>query len=103
MKKSERQFKKFLVVLHFLAFIHYAFALYYDLKYIEIPAHRIPKENMSFGGKFKYLTFINVVIMKYIKFKFSVKLRRILIEALERLKFRGTILWRFYLNKYFKS
>lgn len=68
MKKSERTFKKFLFVLHFVAFTNYVFAFYYDMMYVDFPAHKIPAKSTKFGGKFKYLTVINVVM----KFKFNV-------------------------------
>jgi hypothetical protein len=61
MKKIERKFKKFLFLLHFVALVNYVYAFYYDFMFIDFPAH---KNVTKFGGKFKYLTVINLVIMR---------------------------------------
>lgn len=64
MKKSERKFVKFLFMFHIVALIHYVYAFYYDMMFIDFPAHKLPTKSTKFGGKFKYLTVINVVMTK---------------------------------------
>lgn len=43
-----------------MALVNYVFAFYYDMMFIEFPAH---KNVTDFGGKFKYLTVINLVMI----------------------------------------
>lgn len=45
-------------LMHFIAFIQYSYAIYYDYSFVHLP---VPDPKRSFGGKFKFLTFINAV------------------------------------------
>lgn len=47
---------------HFIAVVQYVYAIYYDVKYVHFPATVNPEiKRTSFGGKFKYLTFLDAV------------------------------------------
>lgn len=51
-------YKALRILVHLTAAVQFAYGIYYDLNYVEFPeAMRHP-----FGGKFKYLTFLDAVI-----------------------------------------
>lgn len=64
-KKEPQKFKNHLVLLHFIAAAHYVYAFYFDMVYVHFPADLYPEKHTPFGGKFKYLTVLNVVIFKF--------------------------------------
>lgn len=53
-------YKALRILVHLTAAVQFSYGIYYDYTYVKFPES---KSNMhsSFGGKFKYLTFINVV------------------------------------------
>lgn len=48
------------LLFHIVAAAMFGYAIYYDFLYVVAPSH-IRRTTSSFGGKFKYLTFIDVV------------------------------------------
>lgn len=51
-------------LLHFTAAVQFTYGIYYDYKFVEFPAQTDPNSKLiyhPFGGKFKYLTFLNAV------------------------------------------
>lgn len=56
-------------ILHLIGFLHFSFGTYYNIAYVHIPEelfyieHNVKYQNMTtdFGGKFQYLTIINLV------------------------------------------
>lgn len=54
-------------LMHFVGAAHYWYAIYYDLAFVKFPVtHVAYNPNWSVGGKFKYLTFLNAVIFRFI-------------------------------------
>lgn len=47
-------------VFHLLGAIQFGFGVYYDFVYVNVP-QSVLFTHVKFGGKFKYLTFINAV------------------------------------------
>lgn len=47
-------------VFHLLGAIQFAFGVYYDYVYVNVP-QSVLHTHVKFGGKFKYLTFIDAV------------------------------------------
>ena len=68
-KNSEARNQKIMVALikffHLIAAIQFCFAVYYDFLIVNVPAKALPTNRAKFGGKFKYLTFIDGVIIKW--------------------------------------
>lgn len=65
-KKIEvKKFSIFLVILHLIGFINYIYAFYYDMAHVKFPANFFPDKHTDFGGKFKYLTVLNLVIFVF--------------------------------------
>ena len=57
-------FKQILIILfHILAILHYSYAIFYD--YVFVFPEEIKIRQMSFGGKFIYLTFWDTVSKIY--------------------------------------
>lgn len=58
---------KLVKLFHIIAFIQYVFSIYYDLMYvhphIQTASHKFKRT--PYGGKFKYLTFWNIVSKNY--------------------------------------
>ncbi|XP_015601866.1 androgen-induced gene 1 protein isoform X2 [Cephus cinctus] len=50
-----------LYAFHVIAFLQFAFAVYYDYTYIVIP-RSVAKMHSAYGGKFKFLTFLDAII-----------------------------------------
>lgn len=44
-------------LMHFIAVVQYFYAIYYDFVYVNVPS----KNKSKFGGKFKYLTYLDAV------------------------------------------
>lgn len=59
--KKEQELNKLIILVHLLAIIQYTYSFYYDVKYVNLPQTLSPKNLTDFGGKFKYLTVLNVV------------------------------------------
>lgn len=51
---------KFLTVLHAALFVQFAFAVYYDFMFTQVPVSA-GKVHSAYGGKFKFLTFWDAV------------------------------------------
>lgn len=49
---------------HFIAVVQYCYAVYYDYNFVNVPAKAIKTNRSKFGGKFKYLTFLDAVRLK---------------------------------------
>lgn len=69
-KSSEVKNKRFLLVmvkaLHLFAAIQFSFAVYYDFSQVHVPSTVLRSNRNGFGGKFKYLTFIDGVMIRRI-------------------------------------
>lgn len=48
-------------VFHLLAAVQFGFAIYYDYSHVHVPATVLPSNKTNYGGKFKFLTFIDGV------------------------------------------
>lgn len=47
-------------LMHFIAAFHFWYGIYYDCMFVRFPdSHRM---GTTFGGKFKYLTFLDMVM-----------------------------------------
>lgn len=54
-------------LLHLTAAVQFTYGIYYDYKYVEFPTPTEPDSKLihhPFGGKFKYLTFLDAVSTK---------------------------------------
>ncbi|XP_037911957.1 androgen-induced gene 1 protein-like isoform X1 [Hermetia illucens] len=51
----------FRIIIHFIAAVTFWFALYYDYNHVRIP-EQIHRMGNNFGGKFKFLTFLDAII-----------------------------------------
>ncbi|XP_023175342.2 androgen-induced gene 1 protein isoform X1 [Drosophila hydei] len=52
-------------LLHLTAAVQFTYGIYYDYKYVEFPTQTNPNSKLiyhPFGGKFKYLTFLDAII-----------------------------------------
>lgn len=52
------------ILFHLIGALQFGYSVYYDYNYVHIPKElRVETRNMSnnYGGKFKYLTFIDAV------------------------------------------
>lgn len=49
-------------VIHLVGVIHFSIGVYYDHAHVNIPKEFLRSKGAEFGGKFKYLTFINGVM-----------------------------------------
>lgn len=47
--------------IHLVAAVQFCFAVYYDYAHVHMP-HHMQRLGGNFGGKFKYLTFLDAVI-----------------------------------------
>lgn len=61
---------KLLAFFHFSAILHFSYALYYDYYHVNVirDIHKF-NQKMDFGGKFKYLTYINLVRRTFLIFQ----------------------------------
>lgn len=50
--------------IHLVAAVQFGFAVYYDFVHVHMPPH-MQRLGGNFGGKFKYLTFLDAVIRFY--------------------------------------
>lgn len=48
-------------LIHFIAIIQYSYAIYYDVVYVNVPGSALKSNRTKYGGKFKYLTFLDAV------------------------------------------
>lgn len=48
-------------LIHFIAIVQYFYAIYYDFVHVNAPATAFKSKKTKFGGKFKYLTFLDAV------------------------------------------
>lgn len=55
-------------VIHLVAVIHFSFGVYYDHAHVNVPKELLRSKAAEFGGKFKYLTFINGVNAQCIRY-----------------------------------
>lgn len=62
LKNEPHKFKKHLFLLHLIAAANFVYAFYFDFVYVHFPADFHPDKHTTFGGKFKYLTVLNLVI-----------------------------------------
>ena len=46
---------------HFIAIIQFGYAIFYDFVYVNVPGDVLKIKKTNYGGKFKFLTFINAV------------------------------------------
>jgi hypothetical protein len=46
---------------HFLAAVQFCYAVYYDFNYVNVPGDVLASNRTKFGGKFKFLTFLDAV------------------------------------------
>lgn len=56
-------------LLHLTAAVQFTYGIYYDYKYVEFPTQTNPNSKLiyhPFGGKFKYLTFLDAVSVQKI-------------------------------------
>lgn len=49
---------------HLIAAIQFCFAIYYDYSFVHAPPNVLRTNRSPYGGKFKFLTFINAVSQK---------------------------------------
>jgi FAR-17a/AIG1-like protein len=47
-------------LLHVIACVQFTYAIYYDYTQVHVPQH-LRRTTSNFGGKFKFLTFLNAV------------------------------------------
>lgn len=52
-------------VIHLVAVVHFAYGVYYDFVHVNVPKDVLRSNRHAFGGKFKYLTFLNGVIVNW--------------------------------------
>lgn len=52
-------------LLHLIAALQFCFAVYYDFSHVHVPPNVLKVNRTSFGGKFKYLTFLDGVIFAF--------------------------------------
>lgn len=58
-KKSPSKIRPFLMKLfHTIAIIQFSYAIYYNVVFVNFPKHIMPNKLATYGGKFKYLTFL---------------------------------------------
>lgn len=67
MSKKSANTVNALKLFHLIGAVHFAFGCYYDYTYVIVPKH-ILRTHVPFGGKFKYLTFLNAVINCFVIF-----------------------------------
>jgi hypothetical protein len=48
-------------LIHFIAVVQYLYAIYYDFVHVNAPATAFKSKKTKYGGKFKYLTFLDAV------------------------------------------
>lgn len=48
-------------IFHIIAAVQFCFAVYYDFTYVHVPSKALRSNRSTFGGKFKFLTFIDGV------------------------------------------
>lgn len=48
-------------IFHLIAAVQFCFAVYYDFAYVHVPSKALRSNRSTFGGKFKFLTFIDGV------------------------------------------
>lgn len=59
--KNQRLLSFLVTVFHVVTAIHFCFAIYYDYLHVNVDASVLKVKRTQFGGKFKFLTFINCV------------------------------------------
>jgi hypothetical protein len=65
-KKSTEAWKRgiflsLVKLFHFIALVQFSYAVYYDFNYVHVPGEALKSNRTKFGGKFKFLTFIDAV------------------------------------------
>lgn len=55
-------------VFHVVTAMHFCFAMYYDYVHVNVDASVLKAKRTQFGGKFKFLTFINCVSAQFSQF-----------------------------------
>lgn len=65
-KESQNRTLMFALIkfFHLISAIQFCFAVYYDYAQVNVPPEFLRSKRASFGGKFKYLTFIDGVMSK---------------------------------------
>lgn len=59
--QNSRNLSLLIKFFHLIAAIQFGFAVYYDFSYVHVPSKVLSSNRATFGGKFKYLTFIDGV------------------------------------------
>lgn len=49
---------------HLITAIQFCFAVFYDFSYVHVPGKALRSNKSPYGGKFKYLTFLNAVSLQ---------------------------------------
>lgn len=53
--------KALVKLFHFIALVQFAYSIYFDYAHVNVPASAFKSKKTQFGGKFKYLTFLDAV------------------------------------------
>lgn len=61
MSETKLKSSSFIILLHLIALIHFSYGVFYDFQHVNVPQEILKSKRTDFGGKFKYLTFINAV------------------------------------------
>lgn len=51
---------------HFIAIIQFGYAIYYDFVFVNVPGDALKIKKTNYGGKFKFLTFIDAVKLIFV-------------------------------------
>jgi hypothetical protein len=52
-------------IFHFIAAVQFVYSIFYDWTYVHVPEKAIRSNRTAFGGKFKYLTFLDAVSIDF--------------------------------------
>ena len=58
--------KALIQVFHFIAVVQFGYAIFYDFVFVNVPGDALAIKKTNYGGKFKFLTFINAVKLIFV-------------------------------------